>query len=163
MATWEKQNSMVFIDASDTPSTPAWTRVRKSTVFDLAFNPETETQDFIDQQFPTDTLKTYKPAMEQETMLEEGDELFDYMFELMQSLPTGSSAVRPVLYVFPKKAQSPSGSFVAWKVSCALSFKSYNAVDKKLSFNLAFAGDIAYGTVAFSAGTPTFTENASGA
>ena len=54
MATWEKQNSMLFIDTSETPSAPDWARLRKSTVFDLAFNPEVETLDFIDQQFPSD-------------------------------------------------------------------------------------------------------------
>ena len=101
MATWEKQNSMLFIDTSETPSAPDWARLRKSTVFDLAFNPEVETLDFIDQQFPSDVLKYYRPSMEQETQLEEGDDLFDYMFALMNALPTGSSAVRPVLFVFP--------------------------------------------------------------
>ena len=42
---------------------PDWARLRKSTVFDLAFNPEVETLDFIDQQFPSDVLKYYKPSM----------------------------------------------------------------------------------------------------
>lgn len=159
MATWEKDQSMLFIDFSDTPSTPEWKRVRKSTVFDLAFNPETETQDYIDQRFPTDTLKSYKPSMEQETMLEEGDALFDEMFELMNSLPTGSNAIKPVLFVFPKKATSPATSFVAWKVDCMISFSNYNTVDRKLSFSLSFAGDIDYGTVAISSGAPTFTSD----
>ena len=63
MATWEKQNSMLFIDTSETPSAPDWARLRKSTVFDLAFNPEVETLDFIDQQFPSDVLKYYKPCL----------------------------------------------------------------------------------------------------
>lgn len=159
MATWEKDQSMLFIDFSKTPSTPEWKRVRKSTVFDLAFNPETETQDYIDQRFPTDTLKSYKPSMEQETMLEEGDALFDEMFELMNSLPTGSNAIKPVLFVFPKKATSPATSFVAWKVDCMISFSNYNTVDRKLSFSLSFAGDIDYGTVAISSGAPTFTSD----
>lgn len=159
MATWEKDQSMLFIDFSDTPSTPEWKRVRKSTVFDLAFNPETETQDYIDQRFPTDTLKSYKPSMEQETMLEEGDALFDEMFELMNSLPTGTNAIKPVLFVFPKKATSPATSFVAWKVDCMISFSNYNTVDRKLSFSLSFAGDIDYGTVAISSGAPTFTSD----
>lgn len=159
MATWGKDQSMLFIDFSDTPSTPEWKRVRKSTVFDLAFNPETETQDYIDQRFPTDTLKSYKPSMEQETMLEEGDALFDEMFELMNSLPTGTNAIKPVLFVFPKKATSPATSFVAWKVDCMISFSNYNTVDRKLSFSLSFAGDIDYGTVAISSGAPTFTSD----
>ena len=159
MATWEKDQSMIFIDFSETPSTPEWKRVRKSTIFDLAFNPETETQDFIDQRFPTDTLKNYKPSMDQETMLEEGDDLFESMFELMQSLPTGTAAVKPVLIVFPKKATAPATSFIAWKVDCTISFSNYNTVDRKLSFSLAFAGDIDYGSVAVSSGTPTFTSD----
>lgn len=157
MATWEKQNSMLFIDTSETPSAPDWARLRKSTVFDLAFNPEVETLDFIDQQFPSDVLKYYKPSMEQETQLEEGDDLFDYMFALMNALPTGSSAVRPVLLVFPKAAEGADGSFVAWKVDCTVSFANYDAVEKKLSFSLAFAGDVAHGSATFSAGAPTFT------
>lgn len=156
MATWEKQNSMLFVDTSAS-TTPSWARVRKSTVFELSFNPEIETQDFIDQQFPSDILKYYKPTMEQETMLEEGDELFDYMFSLMDSLPTGTQAVRPVLLVFPKGAETPEGAFVAWKVDCTVSFTSYNPVEKKLSFSLSFAGDIQRGTAAFTAGAPTFT------
>ena len=127
------------------------------TVFDLAFNPEVETLDFIDQQFPSDVLKYYKPTMEQETQLEEGDELFDYMFALMNALPTGSSAVRPVLLVFPKAAEGAAGAFVAWKVDCTVSFANYDAVEKKLSFSLAFAGDVAHGSAAFTAGAPTFT------
>ena len=32
MATWEKQNSMLFVDTSAS-TTPSWARVRKSTVF----------------------------------------------------------------------------------------------------------------------------------
>ena len=159
MATWEKDQSMLFIDFSDTPSTPEWKRVRKSTVFDLAFNPETDTQDYIDQRFPTDILKSYKPSMDQETMLEEGDELFEAMFELMQSLPTGTSAIKPALFVFPKKATDSATSFVAWKVDCTITFSNYNTVDRKLSFSLAFAGDIDYGSVAVSAGVPTFTSD----
>ena len=159
MATWEKDQSMLFIDFGDEPSTPEWKRVRKSTVFDLAFNPEVETLDFIDQQFPSDVLKYYKPSMDQETMLEEGDELFEAMFELMQSLPTGTSAIKPALFVFPKKATDPATSFVAWKVDCTITFSNYNTVDRKLSFSLAFAGDIDYGSVAVSAGAPTFTSD----
>ena len=34
-----------------------------------------------------------------------------------------------------------------------------NTVDRKLSFSLAFAGDIDYGSVAVSAGVPTFTSD----
>ena len=159
MATWEKDQSMLFIDFSDTPSTPEWKRVRKSTVFDLEFNPETETQDYIDQRFPTEIIKSYKPSMNQETMLEEGDELFEAMFELMQSLPTGTSAIKPALFVFPKKATDPATSFVAWKVACTITFSNYDTVNRKLSFSLAFAGDIDYGSVAVSAGAPTFTSD----
>ena len=32
-----------------------------------------------------------------------------------------------------------------------------DAVEKKLSFSLAFAGDVAHGSATFSAGAPTFT------
>ena len=92
-------------------------------------------------------------------MLEEGDSLFDAMFELMQTLPTGTAAEIPALFVFPKKATSPATSFVAWKVTCMISFSNYNSVDRKLSFSLAFASDIDRGSVAISDGAPTFTSD----
>lgn len=160
MATWEKQNSKIFIDTSTTPNTPDWARIVYSTVFDLAFNAETETLDYISSAAPTDMIKTYKPSMDQETVLEEGDDLFDYMFDLMQSLPTGTAAERPCLIVFPK-AGTTTGTFVAWKVNATITFKNYNPVDKKLTFSLTFAGDIAKGTVTITSGTPTFTETGS--
>ena len=34
---------------------------------------------------------------------------------------------------------------------------NYDAVEKKLSFSLAFAGDVSHGSATFSAGAPTFT------
>ena len=38
-----------------------------------------------------------------------------------------------------------------------MSFANYDAVEKKLSFSLAFAGDVSHGSATFSAGAPTFT------
>ncbi|HIR06945.1 MAG TPA: hypothetical protein IAA71_01960, partial [Candidatus Pullichristensenella stercoripullorum] len=49
------------------------------------------------------------------------------------------------------------GAFVAWKVDCTVSFANYDAVEKKLSFSLAFAGDVSRGSATFAAGAPTFT------
>ena len=45
---------------------------------------------------------------------------------------------------------------MAWKVDCTVSFANYDAVEKKLSFRLSFAGDVAHGSATFSAGAPTF-------
>lgn len=156
MATWEKFNTKLFIDISENHDGTEWARLRKSTVFDLAFNAETETFDFIDQQVPTEFIKGYKPSMSQETAMMDSDPLFNYMFELMQSLPTGEDAIRKCMVVFPK--EKTTGHYVAWNCECVITFSNYNAVDRKISFNIGFSGDMDKGTATVSedGNTPTF-------
>ncbi|MEG1813465.1 MAG: hypothetical protein RR337_09225, partial [Clostridia bacterium] len=110
---WEKRNTKLFLDFGTT-GTPSWVRLGKSTVFDLAFNPETETFDFIEDEMPTELLKSYKPSMAQEIFLGEGDPAFDKLFELSRKRPVGSMAVIPALLVYPK-AGTTGNSFLAMK------------------------------------------------
>lgn len=154
---WEKHNTKIFIDFG-TAETPDWARLGKSTVFDLAMNPETETFDFIEDATPTELLKLYKPSMAQEIFLGEGDPAFDELFEMYHARPVGSEAIKPVLIVYPK-AGTTENTFVAMKAEATISFNNFNAVDKKLSFDMKFSG-IVNGTVTFTDGKPTFTADA---
>lgn len=154
MATWTKNNTMLFVDFGE--GTEDWKRVRKSTTFDLAFNPETEDMDFIDMANTATVLKTYKLTMDQETSLEEGDPLFDEMFEMMQTLPVGDDAKRNIMIVFPKQHSGGTG-FVAWKMPVTLTFSNFNTVDKKLSFAMNQNGDFIRGKATVAEDKPTFT------
>ena len=154
---WEKHNTKLFLDFG-TAQAPAWVRLGKSTVFDLAFNPETETFDFIEDETPTDLLKNYKPSMAQEIFLGEGDPAFDKLFEMSRKRPVGSAAVVPALIVYPKAGKTEN-SLLAMKAEATITFNNLNTVDKKLSFDMKFSS-IVDGTVAFAEGVPTFTAEA---
>ena len=157
LTVWEKHNTKLFLDFG-TSQTPQWVRLGKSTVFDFAFNPETESFDFIEDETPTEVLKTYKPSMAQEVYLAEGDDAFDELFEMSHQRPTGAAAILPALIVYPK-AGTAEGSFVALKMEATVSFNNFNTVDKKLSFDLKFS-NLQNGTVAMSEGVPAFTADA---
>ena len=153
LTVWEKQNTKLFLDFGASAE-PKWVRVGKSTVFDYAFNPETETFDFIEDATPTELLKTYKPSMAQEIYLAEGDPAFDELFDMARGLPVGSDAVRPALIAYPK-AGTAANSFLAMRAEATISFNNLNTVDRKLSFDLKFA-NIENGTATFAEGVPTF-------
>ncbi|MEG0767947.1 MAG: hypothetical protein RR482_09540 [Clostridia bacterium] len=158
---WEKHMTKLFIDAgTGTAGAAAWSRIGKSTVFDLALNAEPETLNSLEDQMPTDVIKNYKPTMAQELYTLAGDPAFDVLYGKFYDLPTGSDADIKVLIVFPK-AGTTAGTFQAWQVTATLIINNYNPVDKKLTFNLNFSGDISRGTVALTSGVPAFTANAS--
>ena len=157
LTTWEKHNTQIFLDFG-TAQTPDWTRLGKSTVLDRAMNPETETFNFIEDETPTELVKRYKPSMAQEIYTAAGDDAFDALFTLYHTRPVGTAAVVPMLIVYPK-AGSAASTFVAEKSEATISFTNFNAVDKKLTFNLLEA-NIVNGTVAIANSVPTFTADA---
>ena len=158
LTTWEKHNTKVFIDFG-TSEKPKIERLGKSTVFDLAMNPETETFDFIEDETPTELLKHYKPSMAQEIFLAEGEPAFDELFDMYRKRPVGSQAVRPVIIVYPKVTADEAGGFVAQKADASISFNNYNTVGKKLTFDMKFASIVNGGAI-FTDGKPTFTPDA---
>ncbi|MDO4547540.1 MAG: hypothetical protein Q4D04_05555 [Clostridia bacterium] len=154
---WEKHNTRIFLDFG-TADTPDWVKLGKSTVFDLAMNPETETFDFIEDETPTDILKHYKPSMAQEVLMGEGDDAFDALFAMYHKRPVGADAVVPVMIVYPK-AGTGEGTFVAMRGEAMIAFNNFNTVDRKLSFDMNFSG-LENGTATFTSGSPTFTADA---
>lgn len=135
-----------------------YARVGKSTVYELQFNPELETRDYIEDRTPTEELKNYKPTMAQEIALIQGDPAFDYLYGFLETLPTGESAKKEVLLLFPTSVtgDGETKNFKAWKTLATISLNSLNTVDKKITFNLSFA-NIEHGTATVSAGQPTFS------
>lgn len=155
LTTWEKYNTKIFIDFGKSVDTPVYARLGKSTVFDLAMNPELETFDFIEDETPTELLKLYKPSMAQEIYLAEGEPAFDELFEMYRSRPVGTKAVRRALIVYPKKG-TEEGAFIAQKFDATITFNNYNAVDKKLTFDMKISG-IINGKATFADNKPEFT------
>jgi hypothetical protein len=153
---WEKWQSAIFIDAAaDGAGTHDWARIGKSTVYDLTFNADIQTMEFIEDKNPSDLIKNYKPTISQELYTLEGDKAFDYVYSLMYNLPVGDGAVRKALFVFPK--EGADGCFDAWLADVTIVVTNYRPVEQKILFDLNFCGDIEKGKVAVSGGVPVFT------
>ena len=72
-----------------------------STIFEFAFNPNTETYSYIC--YANDTTETtgYAPTMEQEIVLDNSNPLFKVLYPFCMSMPTGSKCTVPCLLVEP--------------------------------------------------------------
>lgn len=154
----DKTQYIPYVDVSATgSSTEEWVRIGNSTIFDLVYNAEIITFDFIKDKIPRDFVDKYKPTMAQEIAAIEGDPAFDALFQMSYDLPTGTDAVKDFLLVFP--VEKSTGSYMAWKVESTIILKNQNSVDKKILFDINFAGDIKRGVVSIIDEVPTFIED----
>lgn len=154
-----KNKVIPFIDTSNTIGstwTPTWSRIDKSTIFDLSINPQSESVDYISMEAAIEEVSGYQPELPQEIALYRGNVIYDFVEKLVLDLPVGDAVKVPFLLCFPPDA---SEKIHAWQVKeCRLLLSNYNSVDGKITFTLKLGGDIQKGTVAISSGTPTFTE-----
>lgn len=166
LKTWKKNQFIPYVNIAMPTSAvpnpePDWARIGKSTVFDLVFNSNVVTYDFIENENPTDIISNYKPTLSQELRTVRGDKAFDALYEYTYNLPTGDEAYRDMLLVFPSMqaaaTETESAAYHAWKVSCSLVPTNLNTVDEKILFTLNFAADIVRGYVKSANGQPEFT------
>lgn len=153
-----KNMCKIFIDVSDGAETPEWEQIDKSTVLDIAMNPETESQDYISMEMPVEEVKNYKPSMDQEIATFANNPIYEYMFKKFYEAKT---VQLKTLICFP-----PHGDpavMQAWMVpitTCILNNMNY--VDGKLSWNMSFGGNTERGTYTINedTGKPTFVKAA---
>lgn len=157
-----KNKVIPFIDVSDTINSGSWSpeykRIDKSTIFALAFNPQSESVDYIDAAAAVEEVSSYQPELPQEIALYRGNPIYDFVEKKAISLPVGDAIKVPFLLAWPPDASS---KIKGWQVQeCRLLLNEYNSVDGKLSFTLKLGGDIEVGTVTVgSGGTPTFAKD----
>ena len=163
-----KDKVAIFLDTSKTVTsgswTPEWKRIEKSTIFDLAFNPQSTTEDYIAYETPIEEISGYQPEIPQEIALYRGDPIYDYIEDLVFDLQVGDALRVPVLLLFPPKLGADGkldGDIRAWQIKEArLLLSNYNSVDGKVSFTLKIGGDIERGKVEITEGSPKFTKGA---
>lgn len=152
----KKFQTIPFIDAGE--DEVKWARIGKSTIFDLAVNANIVTNDYIEDETPTDDVTYYKPTLPQELAAYKGDSAFDYLYDMFYNLPTGTDVQRDVLIVFAGNSGTKEApSFKAWKNKATIVLKDFNTVDEKILFDINFGGNIEKGTVTLTNGAPTFT------
>ena len=157
-----KNKVIPFLDISDTANlggtwTPTWKRIDKSTIFDLSFNPESTSEDYIAYETAIEEISGYKPELPQEIALYRGNAVYDYVERLCYNLEVGDALRIPFLLCWPPEAD---GSIKGWQVKeCRLLLSNYNSVEGKVSFTLKIGGDIERGKVTVDDGVPTFAKN----
>ena len=144
--------------AGTTQSPYTWAQIDKSTIFALNANPQSETMDYICYESPVSVIDHYEPELPQEIVMNEGNPMYDFIFEKFYNLPVGAAAEVPLLVCFPTKS-STAADKKAWLVpNCSLELGEFNTVDRKITFTLKLGGDIKKGTYSIaSGGAPTFT------
>ena len=153
-----KNTVIPFIDTSNTINTeswaPVWNRIDKSTIFDLAFNPQSESVDYISYESAIEEVSSYQPELPQEIALYRGNAIYDFVEGLCINLPVGDAVKVPFLLCWPPQDDN---SIKAWQVKeCRLLLSNYNSVDGKITFTLNLGGNIDKGTATVESGKPTF-------
>lgn len=100
-----KTKFVPFIDVSKT-TTASWVRIKKSTTYSLAFNPQTKTFDFISSDNPEEEIDSYQPALSQSLTMFDDEPDFETVFDMAYHLPTGGDAHRNVLLAFYASKQA---------------------------------------------------------
>lgn len=128
----KKSKTIPFLDTHKSGSDPVWSRIGKSTIFDLTLNANIVTSEFIEDDMPTDDVTYYKPALPQELQANAGDPSFDYVYDMFKTLPTGEDIKKRVLIVFAGSGDT----FDAWDTNSSLILKDFNTVEEKILFDL---------------------------
>lgn len=149
----------IYVDKSST-STPDYLRIKKSTVFTLTYNAETEDFDYISDETKTTEIKAYAPTIEQDISILPEEPDYEYFNTLRKALPTGADAHKKILLVYLNDGDN-TGGYYSTLQDAVVTFTDYNAVDGKINISIAFCGIETKGTSIISAGVPTFTEVAS--
>ena len=154
-----KNKVIPFLDISGSANgegtwEPAWKRIDKSTIFDLSFNPQSTTEDYIAYETAIEEISGYQPELPQEIALYRCNAVYDYVESLCYNLEVGDALRIPFLLCWPPE---DNGTIKAWQVKeCRLLLSNYNSVEGKVSFTLKIGGDIERGTATVADGKPTF-------
>ena len=152
----KKHRTIPFLNTSSTEE-PSYSRIGKSTVFDLVLNAQTEENDFIEDEMKTTDIISYNPQLAQELQCNKGDAAFDYLYDLFYNLPTGEAVKQNVLIVFDgNMGNEDAPQFKAWDTVATLVLDHFDTVAEKIYFSFNI-NKITRGTCAVTNGVPEFT------
>lgn len=146
----------LLINTAESGGSASWLRVKKSTNLSVTLNPETETFDFISDEYASEEIKSYKPSITQDLAVYKTEPDFNFFYELYKKLPTGSEAHKEFLLVYLLDGDA-SGGYYSQKIEGILSFSSFDAVAGTLNFDINLSGTPVVGKTKVSNGTFTFT------
>lgn len=168
----KKYHIALFVAENAQDGSEVWTRIKKSTAFDLNLNPETQDYDYITDENPTTELLRYKASLNQALTMYKGEDDYDFIFNKFFSLKTGSDAKCKVLIVFMKESTTETDDdsgesttkYKAWRNEAVISISNLNSVDSTITFDINFGGtmDKGYAVPDESTKKPIFTKDSTG-
>lgn len=153
----KKHHVALFLNTGTEPS-PVWKQIKKSTDNTISMNPETMTFDYIVDESPTTEIDRYSPSLSQPITMYKGEDDYEYIFGKFFDQAVGADAHSQILIVF--YGADVTTSYKAWKCDCVLAMDNMNPIESTITVNITFNGTTDTGTVAVSAGVPTFTGTA---
>lgn len=138
-------------------------RVDKSTIYELAANPQTETYAYIDAADDSTEVTGYQKSMAQEITLNEKNRCFQLIDTYFWDFKTGADTIVPCVLAKPIINTDGTVDKTKWKAKCwkeaTLVGDSLNTVDRKYNFTINLNGDATDGYVVKNAdGKFVFTE-----
>lgn len=146
----KKHKVAIFINTGE-----QYKRIKKSTTFELQFEANTETFDFIADVNPTELTKNYKISLPQDITMIKGEPDFEFFYEKMYNLPVNPEVKAKVMIVFMFDGDKSLG-YKAWETEAQIVYDNLNSVDSKINVNINFGGTIKLGTATALDGTPSF-------
>lgn len=122
-----------------------WARVDKSTTYELAWNPQTETYQYIDAANDSTEVTGFQTSMGQEIILDEKNRMYRLIDDYAWKFKTGSDTIIEVCLPRPYYDENGVLDKTKWKAKvwkeASVVPDSLNTIDKKYAFTLNLNGD----------------------
>lgn len=164
--TYEKNKRSKFAAFMNTTpgSTETWARFGKGiTSQTVSYNPETTTEQYIDEDSSTTMLDRYAPTMDGAMTTYKGEPIFEFVDSLRRERAIGSDAETDILLVYMYTGEDGSNSFAAEKQHVSIQIDEFGGEaggSLPLNFTVNFMGDPVKGTATVEDGTVSFVEAA---
>lgn len=162
MAKLTRDKFVILIDTTfgAEPGTYELTRVDKSTIFELSFNPNEETFSYIDSPNDTTEVTGYSLELPQEIILDNKNALYSKLLpKIREAVRTGEPIKAPSCAVYPDISTGEATDADMFD-EATISPQSLNSVDGKLSFTIKLNGTPKKGTVDYAMNKWTFNPDA---
>ena len=152
----------LFIN-TNTAASPTWTRAGKGvTSLSLAYNPQTSTEQYINESSSTTSTDSYQVASDLPLTCYAGEPIFEYIDAIRRSRAIGSAAEVQVLVVYLYKS-SPYAAELNNASIAVNDFGGDAGAPVVINSTISFNGDPTIGTAVVTNGVPVFTATSAAA
>lgn len=150
-----------FLNTKPTETSPNWAIIGVGiTDKTTDYNTEKTEEKWIIHRNKNVTIDSYGLTSGVEQTCYKGDEVFEFIDDIRYRLKTGSKAETTLLeidkYSVTDEKTTPKYRARLWNV--AIEITSHGGETAKINYTINYVGDPTFGTVTFSNGKPTFTE-----